>query len=79
VRKRRISGVIDETASTKKLLGVIVALLLRGKADEVLSLRQQIETLSDLGLRPSEIADILGRTATYVNKELSGIRRSRRK
>jgi DNA-directed RNA polymerase specialized sigma24 family protein len=64
---------------TNKLLKVIVALLLRGKSEEALNLRQRIELLYDLGLKPTEIAEILGRTNTYVNKELSGIRKARRK
>jgi hypothetical protein len=64
---------------TNKLLKVIVALLLRGKSDEALTLRQRIEVLSDVGLKPAEIANIIGRTNTYVNKELSGIRKTRKK
>lgn len=62
--------------STNKLLRVIVALLLRRKDEQTLTLRQQIEILSDLGIRPAESAEILGRTDTYINKELSGIRKS---
>jgi hypothetical protein len=69
----------DTLESTNKLLKVIVALLLRGKSDEPLNLRQRIEILADLSLKPAEIAEILGRTNTYVNKELSGIRKGRRK
>jgi hypothetical protein len=56
----------------------MIALLLRRKEENPASLRQQIATLDDLGLRPSEIAEILGRTGTYINKELSGIRKSRK-
>ncbi len=61
--------------STNRLLRVIIALLLRRKDQEVLTLRQQIATLNDLGLRPTEMAQILGRSNTYINKELSGIRK----
>ena len=63
-----------ETASqesTNRLLKVIIALMLRPKDDRPMSLRQQIEVLYGLHLRPTEIAEILGRTATHVNKELS--------
>ena len=63
--------------STNRLLKVIIALLLREKKEQTLKLKQQIEILNDLGLRPTEIAEILGRTSTYINKELSGIRKSR--
>lgn len=63
--------------STNKLLKVIIALLLREKKEQTLKLKQQIVILNDLGLRPTEIAEILGRSSTYINKELSGIRKSR--
>lgn len=68
----------NDLQSTNKLLRVIVALLLRRKDERTLTLRQQIEILSDLGIKPAEIAEILGRTNTYINKELSGIRKSRK-
>lgn len=68
----------NELQSTNKLLRVIVALLLRRKDEKTPTLRQQIEILSDLGIKPTEIAEILGRTNTYINKELSGIRKSRK-
>jgi hypothetical protein len=64
--------------STNRLLKVIVALLLRGKDEQALTLRQRIEILYDLGLKPVEIAEILGRTNIHVNKELTGIRKSRK-
>ena len=64
--------------STNKLLRVIVALLLRRRDEQTLNLRQQIEILNDLGIKPVEIAEILGRNNTYINKELSGIRKSRK-
>ncbi len=65
----------NETQSTNKLLRVIVALLLRKRDEQTLTLRQQIEVLNDLGIKPVEIAEILGRSNTYINKELSGIRK----
>jgi DNA-directed RNA polymerase specialized sigma24 family protein len=66
----------DEDDSTNSLLRVIVALLLRRKDEQLLPLKQQVQILDDLGLRPTEIAKILGRSSTYVNKELVGIRKS---
>ena len=58
---------------------VIVALLLRREEETSPSLRQQIETLYNLGVKkPSDIAAILGKTGTHINKELSGIRKSRK-
>lgn len=65
--------------STNRLLRVVIALMLRGKDEQNLSLKKQIEILDGLGLRPSEIATILGRTSTHINKELSGIRKGRKR
>lgn len=66
-------------STTNKLLGVLIALLLRQGPDGPPSLKQQIEVLSDLGLRPTEIASILGRSSTHINKELAGIRKGKKK
>jgi len=64
----------DPMESTNRLLRVIIALLIRGDENSM-PLKQQIETLSSLGLRPVEIAEILGKTSTHINKELSGLRK----
>ena len=79
VKNASVNAPDDGAASTNKLLGVMIALLVRQGPDGAPSLKQQIETLNDLGLRPSEIASILGRSSTHVNKELTGIRKGRRK
>jgi hypothetical protein len=70
-----------ELQALTKRLEVVIALLVRGlpKTGEGLSLRGQIEVLSDLGVRPKEIAEILGRTQTYINKELASLRRGKAK
>lgn len=64
--------------STNRLLMVIIALMLRPRGDKAPTLRQQIEILSDLGLKPMEIAAVLGKTSGHINKELTGIRKSRK-
>ena len=64
----------DMMESTNRLLKVIIAVLIRG-GENPMPLRQQIETLHGLGLRPIEIAEILGKTNTHINKELSGLRK----
>ena len=64
-----------------KRLGVVISLLLRmvSKDRSVISLKEQVKVLDDLGMRPRDIADILGRTATHINKELAGLRKERGK
>lgn len=64
----------DPMESTNRLLKVIIAVLIRG-GENPMPLKQQIETLSTLGMRPVEIAEILGKTSTHINKELSGLRK----
>jgi hypothetical protein len=67
--------------SIKKRLEVIIALSLREQAsqDKRFSLKEQIELLDGFGLRPKDIADILGKTSGHVSKELVGIRRTKKK
>lgn len=76
-----LSDIMNKSSldSTNRLLRVIIALLLRKKDEQILTLRQQIEILNDLGIKSAEIAEILGRSNTYINKELSIIRKSLKK
>jgi len=64
-----------------KRLGVMISLLLRMVPREgpSISLKEQIRILDSLGIRPRDIADILGRTATHINKELAGLRKKESK
>jgi hypothetical protein len=64
-----------------KRLDVLISLVLQTVAHEgrSLSVRDQIRMLSELGLRPVEIAGTLGKTATFVNKELSVLRKPRKR
>jgi len=41
--------------------------------------REQVRILSLVGLKPKEIADLLGKTSNSVRVTLSGIRRSKNK
>jgi hypothetical protein len=70
-----------EFAELNKRLGVMIALLLRTipKEGPSMSLREQIRLLSEIGVRPKDMAEFLGRTQTYVNKELAGLRKGNRK
>ena len=64
-----------------KRLGVMISLLLRmaPREEPGISLKEQVRILSDLGMRPRDIAEILGRTASHINKELAGFRKERSK
>lgn len=63
--------------SINRLLKVIVGLMVRRELSDSPSLREQVEILNNFGLQPKEIAEILGKTGTYVNKELVGIRKQK--
>jgi hypothetical protein len=62
-------------------LGVVIALLLRTVPREGpgISLKEQVKILDDLGVRPRDIANILGRTKTHITKELAGLRKKKKK
>lgn len=69
----------NDIESTNRLLKVMIALMLRGQEESTPTLRQQVKTLSELGMKPIEIAEILGKSSGYVNKELAGIRKESKK
>ena len=63
-----------------KKLEVMIAILLKllNKNGRELSLREQIALLDDLGVRPVDIARILGRDPRYVNKEIVFLKKSKK-
>ncbi len=71
----------NDFAEVNKRLGIIIALLLKTipTSSDGISLRDQVELLSELGVRPKDIATMLGRSQSYVTKELSGLRKSKGK
>ncbi len=70
----------DQIEEVNKKLEVVIALLLKMVPAENngLSMRDQIALLDNLKIRPVEIAEIIGRNPSYVNKELVGIRKNRK-
>ena len=62
-----------------KRLDVLIGLVIQNvqRDGKNANIRGQIQILSGLGLRPAEIAGILGKTNSFVNKELTLLRRSR--
>ncbi len=72
---------LKEIQQLNKNIEVVIALLLRmvSRDTNPLALKDQIAILDGLGLRPTSIADIVGKTSGHVNKELVGIRRAAKK
>lgn len=63
-------------------LDLLISLLLRlqlTKQEGAMMMRNQIAFLDNREVRPFEIAKILGKTQSFVNKELSIIRRESKK
>jgi hypothetical protein len=67
----------NDMESTNQLLRVIISLLLH-QSESFKTLRQKVDFLDQAGMKPTEIAKLVGRTNTYVNKELAGIRKARK-
>lgn len=65
--------------SVNKRLGVLINIFLRNTDRGTLKVRDQVEILNDLGLKPKEIAEILGKSQSYVGKELVSIRRNKKR
>ena len=72
---------LDQLVELNKKLGVVVALLLKSISRDtaVLPLKEQIAILDGLGVRPVDIAAIVGKKPGHVNKELVAIRRASKK
>lgn len=70
-----------QLSELNKRLGVMISLLLRMVPREGpdISLKERVRILNDLDMRPRDIAEILGRTATHINKELVGLRKEKSK
>ncbi|HEV2378904.1 MAG TPA: hypothetical protein VG206_03800 [Terriglobia bacterium] len=61
-------------------LEVIIGLLLRSLPDsDAAHLRGRIVMLNDMGMRPKDIARVLGKSTNHINVELSRSRKPKRK
>lgn len=60
-------------------IDVVTALLLRlvPKNIEGLSLKEQIRLFNGFGVRPVDMAKIIGKSANHINKELVAIRKEK--
>lgn len=65
-------------ASINKRLEVIINILLQQPGPEAgaRKVREQVQLLHTAGLKPKEIAEILGKSSVYVNKEISSLRKT---
>lgn len=72
---------IFEKAMNKltKKLDVMIYLLLDGRRKDGVSARDMVKELMDLNLKDTEIASILGKSRSYISKEMSQIRKYRRR
>jgi hypothetical protein len=79
--KQQPTSELQLLAELDKKLGVIIALLLRSLSRDTIgiALKEQIAILDGLGVRPVDIAAVVGKTSGHVNKELVAIRRSTKK
>ena len=70
----------DLLENINRNLEVIVGLLLRSLPDsDSASLRDRVLMLEGMGMRPKDMARILGKSASHINKELSVGRSATRK
>lgn len=62
-----------------KKLDLLIALILRSQStdNKVMNLREQVSWLNEKGLRPTEIATLLGKTMSYVTKEMSLVKKQK--
>jgi hypothetical protein len=69
----------EQLREITKRLDVLIGLVIQNvqREGKNVNIRGQIQILSGLGLRPAEIAGVLGKSNTFVNKELTLLRRSR--
>ena len=71
----------EQLVELNKKMEVVIALLLRSVSRDTASLplKEQITILDSLGVRPVDIAAIVGKTSGHINKELVAIRRAAKK
>lgn len=68
-----------ETDEITKRLNVIIYLLLKQSQEKGETKRQMIKELKDIGLKDKEIAEIFGRSQSYISSELTKLKKSKGK
>lgn len=76
-----ISNVEKVLLDIQKRLDIFIALLLKEKLknDKSLTMKELINLLSSLGLKYNEIANIFGKTPSYISSELTQIKKKKKK
>jgi hypothetical protein len=62
-----------------KKFNILISLILDLSEDKELSITEKVKKLSDYGLKPSEIGEILGKKANYISAVMNSFRKSKRK
>lgn len=61
--------------AVKRRLDVIIGLMLKQQSKDMTA-REQIALLNSMGLKYNEIAQVLGKNAKYISKELAVLKKS---
>lgn len=71
----------DLLINIKKRLDVLIALIIRKeiKENKSITMREIISFLSSLNLKYTEIADILGRSPSYISSEITLVKKGDKK
>lgn len=71
----------NELKEISRRLGIVITLLLKLNQDSGKGMPQRalIAELQKLGMRPVEIASIIGRTSSFINKELATLKNQKEK
>lgn len=65
----------SDVKELSKRLDALIYLSLNKSDGQLILLKDQVRLLDNLQFRPIEIAEILGKTQTHINKELSSLRK----
>jgi ATP-dependent RNA circularization protein (DNA/RNA ligase family) len=62
-----------------KKFNVLISLILDMSGDKASSVTDKVKKLSDYGLKPAEIGEILGKKANYISAVINSLNKSKRK
>lgn len=62
-----------------KKFNVLISLILDLSGDKELSITEKVKKLSDYGLKPSEIGEILNKKPNYISAVVNRFKKSKRK